>query len=110
MDGVLDTIGDASYIVMIIGANLFVVLYSALARFWRSESGWHIFSFMLMIALILDHSAVSLIFGAYPGRGWARAILYPLFALVLLWRVFILFKVQVMKRVSTSEYEIDKPR
>lgn len=98
MEGLLDGIGDAGYISAVIGANLFVILYSALARFWRHVEGWHIFSFMLVIALIMDHSAILVAFPKYPGYQWVRAFLYPALGAVIFWRVIILLHVQVNKR------------
>lgn len=98
MEGFLDSVGDLGFTLATIGANLFVVLYSVLARFWRSGSGIHIYSFMLVMALILDHAAILLNFGPYPGSAWVRAILYPGLGIVIFWRVFILLRVQILVR------------
>jgi hypothetical protein len=94
----LDGLGDAGYIAAAIGSNLFVVLYSSLAKFWRHVEGWHIFSFMLVIALIFDHSAILVATGGYPGADWVRAILYPALGAVIFWRVVILLRVQLAGR------------
>lgn len=102
MGGSIDSLGDAGYFIAVVGANLFVILYSVLARFWKSGSGWHIFSFMVVIALILNHSAISIYFPFYPGREVVRAILYPLLAVVIFWRVVILLFVQIEMRRRRS--------
>lgn len=97
MEAILDGVGDGGYISAVVAANLFVILYSVLARFWVAESSWHIFLFMLVVALILDHSAVLILFPKYPGHLWVRAILYPSLAVVIFWRVIILLRVQIFR-------------
>jgi hypothetical protein len=109
MGGWIDSVGDAGYFVAVVGANLFVILYLVLARFWRSGSGWHIFSFMVVIALILNHSVVSIYFPHYPGRDVVRAILYPLLAAVIFWRVVILLFVQTEKFRKKQLLEPERP-
>lgn len=99
MNGMLDGLGDAGYIAAVIGANLFVILYSSLAKFWKHVEGWHIFTFMMVIALLLDHGAFLLVFGRYPGSEWVRAALYPALGAVIFWRVIILLQVQIDKRI-----------
>jgi hypothetical protein len=114
MGGWIDSVGDAGYFAAVVGANLFVILYSLLARFWKSASGWHIFSFMVVIALILDHSVIGLFFPGYPGRSVIRAILYPGLAAVIFWRVVILVNVQRAYRLEknnqgfAAEVDIEK--
>ncbi len=103
MDGVLDSIGDAGFTVAAIAANLFVLLYSTLARPWRTSSGIHIFSFMLVVALILNHSAVLINFPRYPGHLWVRAILYTALAAVIVWRILILIRVQMPAKNERAE-------
>ena len=98
MDGVLDTIGDVAFTVAVIAANLFVFLYSTLARPWRSLSGLHIFSFMLVVALILNHAAILVNIPRYPGYLWVRAFLYTALAAVIIWRILILVRVQLPAR------------
>jgi hypothetical protein len=96
--GVLGAIGSASFFIAAIVATVFIVLYPLLAPFYRSEAGWHIFSFMVVVALLLDHGSATLIFGQYPGREWVRGIGFPLLAIVLTWRVLILIRVQLLRR------------
>lgn len=100
MEGVLDAVGDAGFLAATIGANLFILLYSILARFWRSVDGWHIFSFMGVIALILNHASLLIVIGRYPGADVVRAVLYPALGLVIFWRVIILLRVQIEKRAQ----------
>jgi hypothetical protein len=96
MDEVLGGIGDVGFTLATIAANLFVILYSFLARPWKTASGIHIFSFMLVIALILDHASILLNFPQYPGHLWVRAVLYSAMAMVIIWRVLILLRVQLI--------------
>lgn len=103
MGGTLDWLAMAGYVMMAIGSNLFVILYSVLARFWKTESGLHIFLFMLTVSLILDHSAIILVFGRYPGSAWVRAFLYPALGAIILWRVLILIRVQLLARRRDPE-------
>lgn len=98
MGGVLDSVGGAGYFVATLGANLFIILYAVLARFWKSKSGWHIFSFMMSITLLMNHGVASIFFPEYPGREWVRASLFPVLAVVIWWRVLILVSVQIQKR------------
>ena len=110
MEEVIDSIGDAGYLAGAVGAVMFVVLYLILARFWESESGWHIFSFMTTVALILIHSSIGVYFPNYPGRDVVRAFLYPVLAAIIFWRVAILIRVQVLvyyKNKSALEDERD---
>jgi hypothetical protein len=106
MEGWLDSVGNAGYFAAVVGANLFVILYSTLAKFWKTASGWHIFSFMVVIALIMNHSVVGIYFPDYPGRDIVRAILYPCLAAVIFWRVVILIMVQFDKRHRAREVQV----
>lgn len=107
MGGVLDSIGGAGYFVATLGANLFIILYSVLARFWKTKSGWHIFSFMMSITLLMNHGVVSIFFPGYPGREWVRALLFPILAVVIWWRVLILVNVQIQKRKETYQGNLE---
>jgi hypothetical protein len=95
MNVVLDAVGDAAYTVAVVAAALFVILYSILAKPWRTASGLHIFSFMLVISLTLIHGMIRVYWPAYPGYLWGRAILYVALAAVIIWRVLILLRVQM---------------
>lgn len=110
MGGWLEQIGSAGYFAAVVGANLFIVLYATLARFWKHWESMHIFTFMAVIALIMNHSVVSIYFPEYPGRYVVRAILYPGLAAVIFWRVVILLQVQIAKRrVDQKQDEVVSP-
>ena len=110
MAEMIDHIGDAGYLAGAVGAVLFVVLYLILARFWESEAGWHIFSFMTTVAMILIHSSIGVYFPNYPGRDVVRAILYPVLAAIIFWRVVILVRVQLLSQLRASRRPPDGDR
>jgi hypothetical protein len=105
---VLTAIGDAGFTVATISANLFIVLYLTLARPWRTASGIHIFSFMLVVAGILNHATILLNFPCYPGHLWVRAFLYVALAVVTIWRVLILIRVQMTVDAPSEPEESKK--
>ncbi len=107
MSDKLQLIGTVGFIVSAVAANAFVILYTVLARWWRHEMGVHLFSFMLVVALILDHSALTLVWRDYPGRLWVRAALLPALAIVLSWRVLILLRAQLKERKSSATGDTD---
>lgn len=108
MNEILDAIGDAGFTVATISANLFVILYSTLARPWKTVSGIHIFSFMLVVASILNHATLLLNFPGYPGHLWVRAILYVALAVVTIWRVLLLLRVQMVADEHSTPEESKK--
>lgn len=83
--------------------NLFVVLYSWLARWWRTPGGRHLFCFMLSATLIIDHSILVRIIGEYPGIEYSRMVLYNTLAVVSGWRVILLIDAQVIRRRKSRE-------
>lgn len=95
---VLRAITMGGWYLALVSANVFVLAYSFLARWWRTEFGRHLFIFMLVIALIMNDSTIRFIFGDYHGRLYVSAVLFAGLGLVIAWRVFILFHVQWRKR------------
>lgn len=96
MNDLQQLVGTVAFIAATVAANAFIILYSLLARWWRNALGWNIFSFMLAVALILDHSVITLLWRDYPGRIIVRAFLFTALAVVMWWRVIILIFVQVL--------------
>ena len=95
---VLKAITMGGWYLALVSADVFVLAYSFLARWWRTEFGRHLFIFMLVIALIMNDSTIRFIFGNYPGRLYVSAVLFAGLGLVIAWRVFILFHVQWRER------------
>lgn len=96
-----DKLAEYGYYAAVAGANIFVVLYWVLAPWWRTPFGRHLFSFMFVIALVLNHGVVARIWETYAMSNWinpVRAILLWATAGVIFWRVGILLSVQFQNR------------
>jgi uncharacterized membrane protein len=75
------------------------VLFTALARFWHSRGGWHVFWYMLMITWVLDLVVIRSLFGDAPWFAWLRAGTFAVgMPLVLGWRSWIIFDLQIRRR------------
>lgn len=73
-----------------------LVGFVALARFWRSRGGWHVFWYMLMISWLLDLAVIRQLFGDAPWFAWLRAASLAVgLPLVLGWRSWIVFDLQL---------------
>lgn len=79
-------------------AVLFVVVYSTLARWWRTSFGQHLFFFMLVVSLIFVYIVITKVFGRFEGWEYVRLLLMLSLAAVLTWRVCILLRVQIEAR------------
>lgn len=78
------------------GSVLFVILYAALAPFYRSQSGWNLMSFMLVVAVMVT---LSLYFRFSGGRApeWVAVLTWGAAAVCIWWRVAILLRAQLGK-------------
>jgi hypothetical protein len=75
------------------------VAFAALARFWRSRGGWHVFWYMLMVSWVLDLSVIHDLFGGPAWFAWLRAGTFVVgMPLVLGWRSWIVFDLQLLHR------------
>jgi FtsH-binding integral membrane protein len=73
--------------------------FTALARFWRSRGGWHVFWYMLVLTWVLDLAVVRVLFGEADWFAWLRAgSLTVGMPLVLAWRAWIIFDLQLLRR------------
>ena len=92
----LGTIGlYASAVIATIGFAGFALL----ARFWTSRGGWHVFWFMLVIAWILDLNTIAHLFRGENWFAWLRASSLAIgLPLVLAWRSWIIFDLQLFRR------------
>lgn len=71
------------------------------ARFWRSRGGWHVFWYMLVIAWVLDMASVSHLFDP-PWFTWLRMGTFAVgMPVVLAWRLWIIFDLQLGRRLHT---------
>lgn len=72
--------------------------FTAMARFWRSRGGWHVFWYMLMISWVLDLASISHLFNP-PWFVWLRVGTFAVgMPLVLAWRSWIIFDLQLVRR------------
>lgn len=74
-----------------------------LARFWRSRGGWFVFWDLLMLTWILDLIVVAHVFDP-PWFAWLRVGTFAVgMPLVLAWRCWIIFDLQVRRRFRERE-------
>ena len=89
-------IGMVAYYICTLGALSFVVLYGALAPWWRTVIGRHMMTFMAVLAGILLYGTVVPLLGlSLEQRLWSRVIAYILFGGVVWWRVGLMVVLQV---------------
>lgn len=77
----------------------FVFLYAVTAPFWRSEEGWHVFTFTAALTGVYMWVA----FAGFnrevpPPEPQARFWIFVVFAALLAWRLSILIRTQVRTR------------
>ena len=91
--------GDVGVYVGAVAATLFVAVYHLSARWWESAEGRHMMSFTAAMALILDYSGVRLLLAALPpvppDVAVARAAVFDVVALLLVWRLELLWRLQI---------------
>lgn len=110
MDAVLKWFGDWGFIASTVGAIVFLVIYSVVARWWRTWWGRQIFSFMAVIGGSLIFGAVRLVFGDYPGINYVRPIAFVSLAGVIWWLVGVLVYYQIIRRGRSVVHDAqDKP-
>ncbi len=85
-----------AYYVCTFGALSFVVLYGALAPWWKTAIGRHMMAFMGVLAGILLYGTIVPLLGLSPvERLWSRVVAFILFGGVVWWRVGLLLAVQI---------------
>lgn len=103
------TAGTFVFFAAVAGANIFLILYTVLARWWRNPMGRHLFSFMLVMALALNYIVVQLVWPEAPYRMHVRFFLYLALASVIWWRIIILINVQLRgKRGALAAYHSEE--
>lgn len=92
-------IGAVEIVISAALITLGLVVFTALAKWWRSEGGWHVFCFMLSIGAVLDLSAARVVAGAgldVPWFVWLRVAVFTTMPVVIAWRVWIIIWAQVI--------------
>lgn len=88
-------------------ATAFVVLYHLSARWWRSEEGIHLMAFTGALAVVFDWIAMRT-FLANPrpvslGVEITRAVIYCTVAALLVWRLWLLYRLQIRPGLKREE-------
>ena len=79
-------------------ATVGFVGFAAMARFWHTHGGWHVFWYMLMVAWVLDLAALSR-FGDPAWFTWLRVGSFAVgMPIVLAWRSWLIFDLQLLRR------------
>ena len=85
---------------------LFVVVYTAMAPWWRTSIGRALVAMDAGLALTLAPSSLHMIFGltvtASAGFGWYYLASLPLVAGSTLWRTWIIYRAQRPRRVKAD--------
>lgn len=81
--------------VAVVAAVSFPILYTALAPWWRSQTGRHVFSLATVIALVLLIQVARVIFHDFTGREVIDLLTYIATAAVLLNQVRLLLIAQI---------------
>jgi drug/metabolite transporter (DMT)-like permease len=91
----------SSYLIAItaLGAVLFVVGYAILAPFYRSEEGWNVMTFMVVVVAMVIQA---IYFRIHHSRApeWLSIIDWGLVAFVVWWRLILLARRQLSRQSS----------
>lgn len=79
------------------GANIFILTYGILAPWYKKPFGRHLFAFMAVLAVVLDHNMLRYFQPDYPGVRVMTFILTWAICGVIWWRFAILVNVQVRR-------------
>jgi len=93
---VTDVIGIALLGAGVLGAAVFVGLYTWWTPWWRSEVGQWLVSFPAALGLLLANGLVARAVGNYPGRQAINLVLFVVCVASVWWSVRLL--VRVMRR------------
>lgn len=96
------------FIVVVIGANLFILFYGPFVKWQKKPFGRHLFAFMLVLAAALNHDALNVFVPSYRGTTGnliITTVLCWLMAWVVWWRLKILLVVQIGRRHGHSEHD-----
>lgn len=94
-------LGNGLILLSAVFATSFVVLYWVTAPWWRSPMGRNVQALMFVIALVLDLSVVRIFVPGSVDLLWfniLRLIVFAFVPVVLGWRLWLLWRVQVLDR------------
>lgn len=79
------------------------VVYGAYHKWWRSSTGRHIFTYMTVLAVVVDLWALRLV---VPEGGWfvvVRLVAFSLLPWVFAWRLLIIVKAVLAEKRERKE-------
>lgn len=92
-------LGTVSLIAGAVTSTMFVALYWVSARWYRSAEGWHLMTFTGVIALVLLFTSYRTLTTAprpmSAGIDIARLAIFGSVALLLVWRLWLLYRIQI---------------
>lgn len=94
-------LGNLLVLLSAMEATAFVIVYALTAPWWRSEFGRNVQALMFAIALVLDLSVVRIFVPGSVDLAWfniLRLVVFALVPVVLGMRLWLLVKVQVLRR------------
>lgn len=97
----IPVLGNILLFISALIATAFVLLYAVSARWWQSEEGRHLMSFNAVISAVLWLSVIRVWVPIPPDTPWfavLRLVVFGLVPIVLGWRLYLLVKVQILRR------------
>lgn len=95
-------LGTVCVVVGAVASGGFVALYWASARWYRSAEGWHLMTFTGLLAIVLAYTSYRNLAvmprPAAAGVEIARLVIFAAVAASLLWRVWLLYRIQIRGR------------
>lgn len=97
--------GDVALLLAVIQGLMFLIAYSALARWWETREGWYLWFSSLILATILAYN-YAVIMGWFdlsdPAvRDWTRLAIYAGALVIMTWRAVLLLLAQFSDRPIT---------
>lgn len=105
----LDAVSQALILAATSGAFAFVVLFAALAPWWRSAEGRHMMALTVGLTALGASSLIRRAWGEWPAYDETVTAIYALLAWELWRRVALLVKAQIQKRRSDYDEVISLP-
>jgi hypothetical protein len=95
------TAGNVALFAAFVFAALFVALYGLARKWWRTETGWHLMTFTLSLAVITGRLSAGVL------TGWTlsapeRLGVYALIAVGLGWRLGMFVRTLLRERHNTT--------
>jgi hypothetical protein len=94
-------LGNALLVLSAIFATAFVVLYAVAAPWWRGQIGRNVMALMFVIAAVLDLSCIRVLVPVTVDVTWfaiLRVVVFAFVPVVLGQRLWLLIKVQILRR------------